>query len=83
MRPYYEAYDERYRAIHAMGRSWTADLPTPIVAEVLEGLALPKTAALLELGCGEGRDARPLLAAGWALTATDLSPEAVAWSECL
>ena len=79
MRPYYEAYDERYRTIHAKGVSWASDAPTPIVAEILKRCPPGPAAALLELGCGEGRDARPLLAAGLDLTATDLSPEAVAW----
>ena len=79
MRRYYEAYDARYRQIHARGRAWAADVPTPIVAESLARFVPDPAARLLELGCGEGRDARPLLAAGRALTATELSPEAVAW----
>ena len=79
MRQYYEAYDERYRQIHARGHAWAGDAATPIVAQALERFAPDPMARLLELGCGEGRDARPLLAAGRALTATDLSPEAVAW----
>ncbi len=82
-RPYYEAYDERYQQIHARGRSWAADVPTPIVAQALERYAPDLAASVLELGCGEGRDARPLLAAGRNLTAADLSPEAVAWCRTL
>ena len=78
-RNYYEAYEERYRAIHALGHAWSSDRPTPIVEEILERYGLPKSARLLELGCGEGRDALPLLEAGRDLLATDLSPEAVAW----
>lgn len=78
-RHYSEAYDERYRTVHALGLSWTRDVPTPIVGEVLARYAVPQDAPMLELGCGEGRDARPLLAQGRRLTATDLSPEAVAW----
>lgn len=78
-RPYYEAYDERYRTIHRLGHAWAADVPTPIVAEALARFVPDPAARLLELGCGEGRDARPLLAAGRNLTAAELSPEAVAW----
>ena len=78
-RPYYAAYDDRYQQIHARGHSWASDVPTPIVAESLRRFAPDPAASILELGCGEGRDARPLLAAGRDLTATDLSPEAVAW----
>lgn len=79
MRQYYEAYDERYRTVHEKGLSWTEDVPTPIVGEMLARFAPDPTATVLELGCGEGRDARPLLAAGRDLTAADVSAEAVAW----
>lgn len=79
MERYYEAYDARYRTIHGKGLSWTADVTTPIVGEILARFFPDPGAALLELGCGEGRDARPLLAAGRDLTAADVSPEAVAW----
>ena len=81
MKHYYEAYEDRYKTIHALGHAWSSDRPTPIVGEILARYGVPKTAALLELGCGEGRDALPLLRAGWKLLATDLSPEAVAWCQ--
>ena len=79
MKQYYEAYEDRYQTIHALGHSWSSDRPTPIVAETLARYGVPKTASILELGCGEGRDAIPLLRSGWDLLATDLSPEAVRW----
>ena len=79
MKHYYEAYEDRYQTIHALGHAWSSDRPTPIVGEILARYGVPKTASLLELGCGEGRDALPLLRTGWNLLATDLSPEAVAW----
>ena len=79
MRSYYEAYDERYRTVHEKGLAWTSDVPTPIVRTALARYAADPAAAILELGCGEGRDARPLLADGRRLTAMDLSAEAVAW----
>lgn len=78
-RAYYEAYDERYKTIHEMGSAWFSDAPTPILGEILARYGIGPDTPMLELGCGEGRDARPLLAAGRALTATELSPEAVAW----
>lgn len=40
----------------------------------LVGLLRPVTGELLELGCGSGRLAVPLLAAGWPVTALDSSP---------
>lgn len=76
---YYAAYDERYRVIHEKGISWSSQIGTPIVPEVLERYGITKDQALLEIGCGEGRDAHRLLDAGYALTATDLSPEAIAY----
>ncbi len=78
MPEYYEAYDARYRAVHATGARWFSDLPSPIVAHTLGKYGLGRAARLLELGCGEGRDALPLLRAGYDLLATDVSPEAVA-----
>ena len=78
MRPYYEAYEERYRAIHAKGLRWSGEQPTPLVADVCARYC-PEGAALLEIGCGEGRDAQALLAQGYDLLATDVSPEAVAF----
>ncbi len=78
MRPYYEAYEERYRAIHAKGLRWAGEQPTPLVADVAARYC-PEGAALLEIGCGEGRDARALLAQGYDLLATDVSPEAIAF----
>ncbi len=77
-RRYYEAYDARYRAAHAMGIRWLGDAPTPIVGEILSRYGIDRDAAMLELGCGEGRDAGPLMEAGCDLLAVDISPEAVA-----
>ena len=78
-RPYYEAYDERYKAIHKTGAAWFTDTPTPILGDVMTRYAIPRETPMLELGCGEGRDAGPLLAAGYDLLATDVSAAAVAW----
>ena len=79
MRPYYEAYEERYKAVHETGAAWFSDAPTPIVGDVLARYGVSRDAPMLELGCGEGRDAFPLLDAGYDLLATDVSPAAVAW----
>lgn len=78
-RPYYEAYEGRYAAVHALGLQWAGDAPTPAVARTIAACGIGKGARLLELGCGEGRDARPLLAGGYDLLATDVSEEAVAY----
>ena len=74
---YYRAYDERYKAIHSKGYSWAAETATPMVLECIRKFGISKEAALLEIGCGEGRDAKAVLEAGFNLTATDISPEAI------
>ena len=76
-RPYYEAYDDRYRQVHAQTLEWFSRTPSPIVAETLHKYGLTPEHKLLELGCGEGRDAYPLLDAGYDLLATDVSAEAI------
>lgn len=78
-RKYYEAYDDRYRQVHADNLQWFADDPSAIVAQTIEKFRIPKDARILEIGCGEGRDARPLLALGFNLLATDISTEAIAY----
>lgn len=78
-RAYYEAYDDRYRQIHAEDLRWFSDGPSPIVGEVIAEFGISQSARVLEIGCGEGRDAKFLLERGYDLLATDVSPEAVAY----
>ena len=78
MKRYYEAYDLRYRQVHEQGLVWFGEGPTAIVKDMLERRC-PKDAPVLEIGCGEGRDAAGLLEDGWDLLATDVSAEAVAF----
>ncbi len=76
-RKYYEAYDDRYAQVHCQNLQWFADTPSPIVGEVLaEFQPGPK---MLEIGCGEGRDAGFLLNKGYDLLATDISPNAISY----
>ena len=76
---YYEAYDDRYRAVHAKGVSWLSDRSTPIVLDTIGKYGVSRTDAILEIGCGEGRDARAVLDGGYGLLATDISEEAVSF----
>lgn len=78
-RKYYEAYDDRYQQIHEQNLQWFSETASPIVAETIRAFALSPQAKLLEIGCGEGRDAYPLLSRGFDLLATDISPEAIAF----
>ena len=74
---YYQAYDLRYRQVHQNDLQWASDTPTPIVEEILHRMPFSTGARLLEIGCGEGRDAFALLEQGFDLLATDVSPEAI------
>lgn len=78
-RPYYEAYDDRYRQVHREQLQWFSSAPSPIVSEVIRKFGILPDSPVLELGCGEGRDAVPLLQAGYSLLATDISSEAIAY----
>lgn len=77
MRKYYEAYDERYKAVHQKNLRWMGEESSPIVTEIIQKHGISKENSVLEIGCGEGRDAVYLLKKGYNLSATDVSPEAV------
>lgn len=76
MNKYYKAYDKRYKQIHDLGLSWSVDSNTIIVEEIIKEYNLDKK-RILELGCGEGRDARYLLNKNINVLATDVSQEAI------
>jgi len=76
-RKYYEAYDDRYRQVHQESVLWFSENPSTIVAETIEEYKIKPNRKLLELGCGEGRDAVHLLNRGFNLLATDISPTAI------
>lgn len=78
-RKYYAAYEERYKTAHAKGVTWAGNKNTPIVPETIRKYRIRKEQNLLEIGCGEGRDARAVLEDGYHLLATDLSVEAIAY----
>ena len=74
---YYEAYDDRYQAIHRQGAQRFGNESSPIVLDIIDKYNITQDSNLLEIGCGEGRDARVLLDKGFSLLATDISPTAV------
>ena len=77
MRKYYEAYDDRYRQVHRENLHWFDGHPSRIVLETLEKFPVAKQRRILEVGCGEGRDARFLLEKGYNVLATDVAPSAI------
>ena len=77
IRKYYTAYEERYQTAHAHGVSWSSDVSTPIVMEVIQKYDIRPDHQLLEIGCGEGRDSKTVFEQGYQLMATDISCEAI------
>lgn len=80
-RKYYNAYDERYRQIHGQDLLWFDKAPSSIVTEIMREFSISRQHKILEIGCGEGRDAYPLLEQGFDLLATDVSPEAISFCQ--
>lgn len=78
-RKYYTAYEERYKTVHQKGLRWSSDRSTPIVLETIQKYRIQPGHSLLEVGCGEGRDAKAVLDAGYCVMATDISGEAIAY----
>ena len=76
-RKYYEAYNDRYQQVHRQNLQWFADNPSAIVEESMKAYSIGRDKRVLEIGCGEGRDAYPLLRQGYDLLATDVSEEAI------
>ena len=81
MRKYYEAYDDRYRQVHKENLRWFDENPSRIVLDMMKKYEVLPKANILEIGCGEGRDARFLLNLGYDVLATDVSPEAVSYCQ--
>ena len=77
MKKYYEAYDDRYQQVHKENLRWFDDSPSDIVLQMMEKYSVGKQERILEIGCGEGRDARFLLKNGYQVLATDVSPAAI------
>lgn len=80
-RAYYEAYDDRYRQVHSELLRWFSPEPSPIVSQIMAEYSITLSETLLEIGCGEGRDAGHLLAKGYDVLATDVSPEAISFCQ--
>ena len=76
-RKYYEAYDDRYKQVHEKSLRWFSSANSKIVDDVIKKYGITKRMRLLEIGCGEGRDAMYLLDNGYNLLATDISPAAI------
>ena len=78
---YYHAYNERYKQVHKLNPQWFDEKPSSIVLETICEFSIQRDQKLLEIGCGEGRDAFPLLEQGYNLLATDVSSEAITFCQ--
>lgn len=57
MKPYYKAYDKRYKQVHEKKLSWSSNNRTEIIEKIINKYNITKDNKILEIGCGEGRDA--------------------------
>ena len=74
---YYKAYEERYKQVHKNDTLWFSPVPTLEVMYVINDYNISKKSKILDLGCGEGRDALYLLKEGYDLLALDYSDDAI------
>ena len=74
---YYKAYNDRYKQVHDHSLQWASDNPSNIVSDTILKYHISPTDNILELGCGEGRDATFLLEKGYHVLATDVSEEVI------
>lgn len=77
MKDYYKAYDERYKICHSNNILWETPKPSLLIEEIIKEYNINKNSDILDLGCGEGRDAINLLDKGYNVTAIDYSCEAI------
>lgn len=77
IKKYYEAYDDRYRQVHNESLTWFSDYNSKIVIDTINEFFKNQNIQILEIGCGEGRDANYLLNKGFNILATDISSTAI------
>lgn len=74
---YYQAYDKRYKQVHQKKLLWSTTKPTTDVINFLNKYNHKKEDYILDLGCGEGRDAIYLLNNNYKIHALDYSITAI------
>ena len=70
---YYKAYEKRYKQVYKENMLWSSTLSTPDVINFINDYKINKQDRILDLGCGEGRDAIYLLEKGYNVLAVDYS----------
>ena len=74
---YYKAYEERYKQVHKENMLWASILNTPDIIKFINDYKITAYDRILDLGCGEGRDAIYLLDKGYNVLAIDYSKSAI------
>lgn len=70
---YYKAYEKRYQQVYKYNYLWSSKEPTSDVLKTIISNKIPLSARILEIGCGEGRDAIFLLNNNYNILALDYS----------
>ena len=70
---YYKAYEKRYKQVYENDCLWSSNNPSPIVIETILNNGITTDKKILDLGCGEGRDAIFLLNKKYNVMAIDYS----------
>ena len=74
---YYKAYEKRYSQVHQTGKLWEIHKSSREVIDTINEYNITKDDKILDLGCGEGRDAIYLLDNGYNVLAVDYSTSAI------
>ena len=74
---YYMAYEKRYKQVYEHNYLWSTIKPSPEVYDTILKYNISKKHKILEIGCGEGRDAIFLLNNGYNVLAVDYSKTVV------
>lgn len=70
---YYKAYEKRYLQVYENNMLWSSKENTSEVLECIKKYKINEKSKILDLGCGEGRDAIYLLNNGYDVLAVDYS----------
>lgn len=74
---YYKAYDKRYEQVYKTNMLWSSKECTPDVINTIRELQIKNKDRILDLGCGEGRDAIYLLSNNYNVIAIDYSKNVI------
>lgn len=77
VKDYYKAYEKKYKQVYKENMLWSSKLFTPDVINFINDYKVNKQDRILDLGCGEGRNAIYLLEKGYNVLAIDYSSSVI------